>query len=443
MHSSTWIYFGSYSLSLLGNGIASVLFPLLVLAHTGDVLAAGTVAAVTAGVGTVVGVFAGVVVDRVNRRTVSVASDLLSAGSVAALPIVDALWGLNLAWFIGLGVVGAFGDMPGLTARESMLPRLVELSAGKDGPKPGALDRLVGGREALTAALLMAGPGIGGAIVWLTGVSATAMLITAGTSAAAAFLSLLLPQRAGAILPAGDSRVDARAGTGSRSGAGRALRELLEGWRFLVGNRLVLWSTLLTTVSVIALTALQVAILPAYFTAEEVPGLAGLAISGIALGSLVGAGLYTVTAGSVSRRTWFVVGVWGSVIGFLALGSLASPWIVIGAATFVGVTSGPLSAALGVALIEAIPDELRGKVLGAQNALMLAGPALALTPIAALASGVGLTTAALTVAVGIAVAMVGALFVPALRSLGGSTPDAIEHIDPSAIMKQPQTPPEA
>lgn len=439
MHASTWVYFGSYSLSLLGNGIASVLFPLLVLARTGDVLAAGTVAAVTTGVGAVVGVFAGVVVDRVNRRTVSVVSDLLSAGSVAALPVVDALWGLNLAWFVGLGVVGAFGDMPGLTARESMLPRLVELSAGKDGPRPGALDRLVGGREALTAALVMAGPGIGGAIVWLSGVSATAMLITAATSTAAALLSLFLSRCAGAILPA----VVSRAGVPARSGPGRALRELFEGWRFLVGNRLVWWSTLLTTVSVIALTALQVAILPAYFTAEELPGLAGLAMSGIALGSLVGAGLYAVTVGSVSRRTWFVVGVCGSVIGFLALGSLASPWIVIGAATFVGVTNGPLSAALGVALIEAIPDELRGKVLGAQNALMLAGPALALTPIAALASGYGLATAALTVAVGIAVVMVGALFVPTLRSLGGPTPHSVEHTGPSAIMKQPPLPPEA
>ncbi len=133
MHASTWVYFGSYSLSLLGNGIASVLFPLLVLARTGDVLAAGTVAAVTTGVGAVVGVFAGVVVDRVNRRTVSVVSDLLSAGSVAALPVVDALWGLNLAWFVGLGVVGAFGDMPGLTARESMLPGSSSCRRGRTG----------------------------------------------------------------------------------------------------------------------------------------------------------------------------------------------------------------------------------------------------------------------------------------------------------------------
>jgi hypothetical protein len=55
MNRSIVVYLGSYSLSLLGNGIATVLFPLLVLARTGDVLAAGVVASVTAAVAAVVG----------------------------------------------------------------------------------------------------------------------------------------------------------------------------------------------------------------------------------------------------------------------------------------------------------------------------------------------------------------------------------------------------
>lgn len=428
MTKNTLVYFGSYSLSVLGNGIASVLFPLLVLARTGDILAAGIVASVTAAVGAVAGVFAGVVVDRVNRRTVSIVSDLLSAGSVAALPLVDAVWGLNLAWFIGLGVIGAFGDMPGMTARESMLPRLVSLSGGKS----GALDRLVGTREALTAALIMAGPGIGGALVWLTGVSSAAMLITAGTSLGAALLSLFLSPRAGDIslegdaslagVPAGSagsagSEEPAKSGTAGGSRVRGVLRELVDGWRFLAGNSLVRAATLLSALSVTVLTALQVAVLPAYFTEENVPGLAGLAMTGIAFGSLLGAGVFAVTAGRVSRRTWFVIGIAGSLLGFLAVGSLASPWFVIAGAAFIGLTNGPFSAVLGVALIEAIPDHLRGKVLGAQNAILLAGPAFAVAPIAAFASGFGLVAAGYGIAIAVAVALLAALFAPALRSL--------------------------
>lgn len=408
MRRHTLTYFGAYSLSLLGNGIATVLFPLLVLANTGDVLAAGIVATATTSVGAVVGVFAGIVIDRLNRRTVSIVSDLLSSASVAALPIVDALWGLNLTWFIALGVVGAFGDVPGLTARESMLPRLV----ARERTDTGALDRLVGFREALSGILLIVGPGLGGLLVWLLGVSSTAMWVTAGASLTAALVSLALPRDVGTVS-------EALPDTGSS--ASRVFSDLVDGWKFLFRHRLVLGSTLMSALSVAVLTALQVVILPAYFTGEQLPGLTGLVIFGISLGSVIGAGLYTATVGRVSRRTWFVVGVCGSAIGYLVLGSLAAPWVVLGATVWIGLTSGPFSSLMGVVVIEAIPDQLRGRVLGAQNALMLAAPALFVAPIAALASGFGLVAAGLSVGVLVTVVLCAALVSPAFRSLDAPT----------------------
>lgn len=399
------VYLGSYSLSLLGNGIASVLFPLLVLATTGDILAAGILASVTAAVAAVVGVLAGVIVDRVNRRTVSIISDVLSAGSIAALPIVDALWGLNLTWFIVLGVIGAFGDMPGMTARETMLPRLVQL----DGGKAQGLDRLVGVRESLSAALMLIGPGIGGLLVFLFGVSSTTLFITAGTSLAAALLSFALSPDSGTI----EARTAARSGGGIRG----VLAELLAGWRFLLGSRLVLGASILSAMFVAVLAGLQATILPAYFTREQLPQLSGFAVTGIALGSLIGASIYAVSIGRTSRRTWFVIGMMGSMTGFIALGVLGAPWLVIAAAVLIGLTNAPMAAVLGVAIIEATPDQMRGRVLGAQNALMLAAPALTAAPIAAVASGLGLAAAGIGVAAVMAVTAVLALIAPAFRSL--------------------------
>lgn len=423
MSRNTWVYLGSYSLSLLGNGIASVLFPLLVLAKTGDILAAGILASVTAAVAAVVGVLAGVVVDRVNRRTVSIISDVLSAGSVAALPVVDAVWGLNLTWFIVLGVIGAFGDMPGMTARETMLPRLVQL----DGGKPGALDRLVGVRESLSAALMLIGPGVGGLLVFLLGVSSTTLFITAGTSLAAAALALALSSRAGAIEP-----IAGAAEHSGSPGVRGVVTDLVQGWRFLLGHRLVLGASILTAVFVAVIAGLQATILPAYFLQERLPEFSGFAVTGIALGSLLGAGLYAATVGKASRRAWFVIGMLGSVIGFAALGAMGAPWLVIAAAVLIGLTNAPMSAVLGVATIEATPDRMRGRVLGAQNALMLAAPALTAAPIAAIASGYGLTTAGVGIAVVMAVTAVIALIVPAFRSLDtietpdSETPESVE-----------------
>ncbi len=412
MSRNTLVYLGSYSLSLLGNGIASVLFPLLVLARTGDILAAGILASVTAAVAAAVGVLAGVVVDRVNRRTVSIVSDVLSAGSVAALPVVDAVWGLNLTWFIVLGVIGAFGDMPGMTARETMLPRLVQL----DGGKPGALDRLVGVRESLSAALMLAGPGAGGLLVFLLGVSSTTLFITAGTSLAAAALSLALSAQVGAIAGA--------TGHGGSPGVRGVVTDLVAGWRFLLGHRLVLGASILTAVFVAVIAGLQATILPAYFLQERLPEFSGFAVTGIALGSLFGAGVYTAMIGRTSRRAWFVIGMVGSVIGFAVLGAMGAPWLVIAAAVLIGLTNAPMSAVLGVATIEATPDRMRGRVLGAQNALMLAAPALTAAPIAAIASGYGLTAAGAGIAAAMAVTAVIALIVPAFQSLDTiETPD--------------------
>ncbi len=408
MSRNTIVYLGSYSLSLLGNGIASVLFPLLVLAKTGDILAAGILASVTAAVAAVVGVLAGVVVDRVNRRTLSIVSDVLSAGSIAALPLVDAVWGLNLTWFIVLGVVGAFGDMPGMTARETMLPRLVQL----DGGRQGALDRMVGVRESLSAALMLIGPGLGGLLVFLFGVSSTTLFITAGTSLAAAILSLGLSPRAGEIEPVTDAAQ--RRGVTAMRGV---FADLVEGWRFLFGHRLVLGATILAAVFVAVLVGLQATILPAYFAERQLPQLSGFAVTGIALGSLFGAGIYAATIGRTTRRMWFVTGLIGIAIGFVVLGSLGAPWMVIAAAALIGLTNAPMSAVLGVATIEATPDRMRGRVLGAQNALMLAAPALTAAPIAAAASGFGLTAAGMGVAAVMVVTAVIALCAPAFRSL--------------------------
>lgn len=407
MKRNTIVYFMAYSLSLLGNGVASVLFPLLILAKTGDILAAGVIASATAAVSAVVGVLAGVVVDRVNRRTVAIVSDVLSAASIAALPLVDHLWGLNLTWFIVLGIIGAFGDIPGMTARETMLPRLVELDGSA---KAGSLDRLVGIREALTAVLMLVGPGAGGLLVALLGVSSTTLLITASTSLGAALASCGISSAAGAIKPKPHS-------AGEASRIKKICADLWSGWRFLLSNRLVLGASILTAVFVAVIAGLQASVLPAYFIVRGLPELSGFAVTGIALGSLVGASAYAATIARTSPRRWFVFGAIGTGIGFGILGALGAPWLVIVAAVLIGIANSPMSAVLGVATIRATPDDMRGRVLGAQNALMLAAPAVTAAPIAAIAQAFGLNAAGACIAIAVAITSVVAIFAPAFRDL--------------------------
>lgn len=82
-------YLSSYTLSALGNSIAAIVLPLLVLQTTGSALAAGTVAAATIVPAVLAGILMGVVIDRINRRTSSVLTDLISALAMGAFPLID------------------------------------------------------------------------------------------------------------------------------------------------------------------------------------------------------------------------------------------------------------------------------------------------------------------------------------------------------------------
>lgn len=411
LRTSPAVYFTSYGLSLLGPGIASVVLPLLVLDRTGDVLAAGVLATAATAASATTGVVAGLLVDRFDRRAVSFASGLLGAVSVAALPLVDALRGLDMTWFLVLAVVGAVVRVPGATAQEVMLPALARLGAARSPGGPDRLDRLVATRETVGNTLVLVAPGLGGLLVAVLGLTPTLLLVTAATSLLAALTALLLDPRTG--------RVPEREPDATRGAVRRAAADLWTSWRFLARDRLVLGATLITAMLVAVLSSLQSTLMPAYFTAQDLPALTGLTLSALAAGGIAGSAVYAGTAGRISRRTWFVVGMVGLIVGFVAVGSLASPWVVLAGAALVGLTNAPASAILGVLTIEATPDPLRGRVLSAQNTVVLAAPALTSAPLAAVAALAGLPVAGAIVAGLAAVTAIVALAAPAFRSLDG------------------------
>ncbi|MFT3874489.1 MAG: MFS transporter [Nocardioides sp.] len=86
-------------LSGIGNGVALVVLPWLVLDLTGSAGIAGLVSAATLLPLLVSSVFAGTLVDIVGRKRTSVASDILSGLAVAAIPLVDVVGTLTLGWF--------------------------------------------------------------------------------------------------------------------------------------------------------------------------------------------------------------------------------------------------------------------------------------------------------------------------------------------------------
>ncbi|WP_433869247.1 MFS transporter [Saccharopolyspora sp. CA-218241] len=348
-------YYASHLLSLLGNGIASVALPLIVLQTTGSALGMSALATATAVPSVVVGLLSGVIIDRINRRTASVVSDVISAVAIAALPLVDVVWGLDLVWFIVLGILGAFGDVPGMTAREVLAP-MVARHTGLD------LERVVGVRQTLTSVALVIGPAAAG--VLLAAVDAmTVLWITAATSALAAVLTRLLPRRLGEV----DAGVAVRRPLG---------RELLDGLLVVGRSPFLLATTVLVLGLAVALGGLQGLVMPVYFDDIARPELLGLVLTALAAGMLVGATIYGGVGARWPARAWLWAGFAATTVGFVLMASLYSPAVVFAGAAVLGIGNASVGAVTGVLQVQHTPARLLGRVLSVKTALLtVAAPA--------------------------------------------------------------------
>lgn len=399
---ATLPFVASSSFSLLGNSIAGVVLPLVLLAKTGDALAAGTLAIVCALPQVLAGVFGGALLDRFNRRDLSVLSDLISAASIAALPIIDMTVGLSFGWFVVCGIIGAIGDIPGMTARDTLLPAVIEHDKLD-------LQRFMGVSQSIDNLVVIVGPAVASMGMGFLG-AANTLWLTAALSLVAAMTTLFVPRAVG-IPPKAD-----RPG-----GAGlvrTAMQSTKEGVRVLFKSDAVLRaSVVLGMLIVIVMGSYQGMVLPVLFTQENAPTLLGYVLSALSVGALVGSLGYAKFAYAMKRRTWYAVSFVGMAIGVAALGSLASYGVILAGAAMLGLFSGPVSALFGYFVYGLIPDEHRGAALGTQNSMLLVVAPIAVfaTSIVIEIVGVGMTS--LVLALGWILLTLYALAMRAMREI--------------------------
>ena len=397
--STTILYLLSGSLSLLGNAVLAVALPLIVLERTGSAAAAGTLVLAVAVPTVLASLLGGVVVDRVDRRLASVVSDVISAGSVALLAIVDLLTGLNLFWFMAIGILGALGDAPGMAAREALLPAIVRMSG-----QP--IERLIGLRESVSALVIVVGPGLAGVLI-ATLEGTTVLWLTAATSLAAALLTAALPRAVAARDLAPEP---------IRSWHD-LVRDAASGFTYLLRDRFLGSLTALNLFIVAVLGALQGILLPVVFVIRGQPAQLGTVLSALAIGLIVGAVSYTALRRYLPVRVWFT----GAIIvvggGLVAISLLPAYGWILAAAVILGIAAGPVNAILGAAEIRATPEAMRGRIVSTQMAL-----ATAVAPLMIFAIGLTISQTSVAFAgyllIGLAIAGVGwALIAPAFRAL--------------------------
>lgn len=383
-------------LSGIGNGVAMVVLPWIVLERTGSAGSAGVLAAATAVPLLVSSLLSGSVVDTLGWRRSAVGADVLSAVSVAAIPIVDRLVGLDLAWLVGLAVLGAVFDPAGVTARETMLPAAAMRARW-------SLDRANGLHEAIWGASYLVGPGLGGVMIAWIGAVDTLWVTAAGFALSALLVGTL--RLAGAGRPHADA---------TPSGMWRATRE---GVAF-VGRDPLLRTVLLVIVALLAAyMPIEAVLLPVHFEAIGEPGRLGVIVMAMSAGGVLGALGYTAMAGRLRRSRVFRAGLLLAGAGVLVLARLPGFGAMIVAAFVAGVAYGPIGPLVNLAMQTRSPAHMRGRVVGIITSAEYAAGPVGYLAVGAFVEWFGLEPVFL--AAGGAVLAVGvvSLFVRSLRTL--------------------------
>lgn len=347
-------YLISEFFSVLGNSAAAVILPLVLLAKTHDPLAAGSLALICAIPQFLAGLFGGALLDLCNRRTVSVCADGLSALSVALLPLVEMTVGLHFGWFVLFGLLGAIGDIPGMTARDVLFPAVV----ARDDKN---LQQALALAQAVDSLAVIIGPALAALLMQLVG-DTNALWATAALSLAAALVTLTLPKniaQASATAHTHDNILNAVA------------TSLREGLSVICHNKPILAILLLSTGVAMVISGFQGLILPVYFTEQGTPERLGIVLSILAAGTLIGPLVYAAFSNKLTPRLWYVASLLGTAGGIAIIATLPHNALLLLGAFLTGALCGPFSSLLSMQLLQAIPEEKRGAVFGLQNAAQL------------------------------------------------------------------------
>ncbi|MBF6591304.1 MAG: MFS transporter [Ktedonobacterales bacterium] len=205
--------------SSFGGEISSLALPLLILTLTGSAAQAGFAAALSAVPALLIGLPAGALIDRWDRKRVMIICDVLRALTLASIPLALALGRLTMLQIYLVSLVQGGCQLFFLLARLSALPKVVTRTQ-----LPDAVAR----NEVSESAITLVGPPLGGAVF---GLGRAIPFLVDALSYAASVISLLfirIPFQEQRTLPS------------------RALRhEVAEGLRWLLSQPLLRFMSLI------------------------------------------------------------------------------------------------------------------------------------------------------------------------------------------------------
>ncbi len=314
--------------SVAGGGVSLVALPWFVLLTTGSPVATGLAAACEVLPLVAVAMVSGTVVDRLGAAATRIASDVVSAVTVLAVPVLHATVGIAFWQLLLLVAVNGAVRAP---APAASLVLLHELCAAA-GTSP---DRA---RSTYTAGVRLAGAlsaPLGGVLIGAWGAPAALVVDAASFAVSAAVLAAVLRLRR----PAGPADADRE-----DPGPGSPRRRPWAGLRALAEDRLLRGLTAVVLVLSVLEGAWAGVLAPAYGQRVlDDPAVLGLLLGVFGLGALAGTLLHPPVAGRTDPHllVWACLGT-ATAVRFGALAARPALPVLVAALLAAGLASGLL-----------------------------------------------------------------------------------------------------
>ncbi|WP_153812214.1 MFS transporter [Streptomyces sp. SUK 48] len=319
-----------------GIGITNLAFPLLILSTSGSASRAALFGAIQAGTQIVLGIPAGALADRMNRRGLLIAAELVRlvalAGVAAALWLNVLTWVQLLATAVAIGCAQALGGPARALILRTIVPR-------------SQLTQALSQDEVRVNAAGMLGPMVAGSLFAVARIAP--FLASMGGFLVSLCTACLVPFDG---RPNGDAK-------------GRTKGGALEGLRILWRNRALRWITAAAAMVNLAGAAVVLIVVVMLKQQHFSSAATGFALAGEALGGIAGA---TVT-GRLHR--WMQPGKLLLAVCWLCLPLMAALTVPLGpiwifALMFTFAAGGPaLLVMVDILVFRQAPDEVRGRVI--------------------------------------------------------------------------------
>ncbi|HWV34796.1 MAG TPA: MFS transporter [Thermomicrobiales bacterium] len=359
--------------SVLGNVMAMVALPWFVLQTTGSAAQTGLTGMASVLPAFLAGIFGGALVDRLGGRLMSVISDVVSSLAILAIPILYQTIGLSFTQLLILVFLGALLDIPGLTARRTLLPRF---SKSAD-IRPEAMNSAF---EVIAGAAGILGPAVAGILIAPFGAVNLLWITGAGFLLSAAAVYGVVPSDRPEIAEPFRLR--------------KYFQEIQEGFAFLKQDALLLTMAIQFAVNNFVTNGfygvgLPVLVFHRYGDASRL----GLLVGIVGAGSLAGASLYGMYGHLLrrNRRRLYLATVVPQPLFMLAFVVDVPFVIVIASAILIGVTGGVIGPLSITIRMERIPERLLGRVFATFSAITAVIAPLGMIGMGLLIDQVGIT----------------------------------------------------